>query len=160
MKVHKWADSAWDPLCNTLEYLECFQGPVVECRSVANHYKAEGLTCHQVHPSLASFLPMWPASQMAWRTWWLERKRDVQLPIRPQKSTHSCHVTCRLQDKKKESNPPQSDGYTNHVDDKNSEPEPDLADNALCPEDGEGEGDECTYLDLQLCRVAKIYILT
>ena len=30
----------------------------------------------------------------------------------------------------------------NHDDDKNSEEEPDLADSALGPEDGEGEGDE------------------
>jgi len=39
-------------------------------------------------------------------------------------------------------------GYANRVDDdddENSEPEPDLADDALGPEDGEGEGDE-TYL--------------
>jgi len=38
-------------------------------------------------------------------------------------------------------------GYTNRGDDddENSEPEPDLADDALGPEDGEGEGDE-TYL--------------
>ena len=37
-------------------------------------------------------------------------------------------------------------GYENHVDDdENSEEEPDLADDALGPEDGEGEGDE-TYL--------------
>ena len=38
-------------------------------------------------------------------------------------------------------------GYKNHVDDddENSECEPDDADNALGPEDGEGEGDK-TYL--------------
>jgi hypothetical protein len=38
-------------------------------------------------------------------------------------------------------------GYTNRGDDddENSEPEPDLADDALGPKDGEGEGDE-TYL--------------
>ena len=37
-------------------------------------------------------------------------------------------------------------GYENHVDDdENSKEEPDLTDNALGPEDGEGEGDK-TYL--------------
>ena len=37
-------------------------------------------------------------------------------------------------------------GYENHVDDdENSEEEPDLADDTLGPEDGEGEGDK-TYL--------------